>query len=141
MKLTHWFAIFLLPLASLASAQNTEARPVQQDYSFRVKASPDWTDTGLILNPGDRIHIRGASAACEGVLPNEKAHLLLPSAPGGSLLAKFQLEEPPVLASPDADLPIIEPSHLYLAVNGWQCHGTIPVKVQVQRHNSADHKP
>jgi hypothetical protein len=141
MKLAHdclFIAVIVLVLGFPTLAQNSKTsstKPVVEDYSFTIKASPSWSDTGLQLDPGDRIHIQGVSVACEGVLPHEKAHLLMPSAPGGALLAKFQLEEPPVLASPDADLPIIEPSHLYLAVNGWQCHGTIPVKVHVQRHN------
>ncbi len=123
-------------MASLTPAQNQQAVPAKppvQDYSFTIKASPTWSDTGLQLNPGDRIHIQGASVACEGVLPHEKAHLLMPSAPAGAVIAKFQLEEPPVLVSPDADLPIVDPSHLYLAVNGWECHGTVPVKVHVER--------
>src|ERR1700760_3704218 len=113
-----FIAAIALVLARPTLAQKSNAptgKQLAQDYSFTVKSSPPWSDTGLQLEPGDRVHIQGVSAACEGVMPHEKAHLLLPSAPGGALLAKFQLEEPPVLATPDADLPIIEPSHLYLA--------------------------
>jgi hypothetical protein len=55
-------------------------------------------------------------------------------APGGALLVKLQPEATPILASPDADLPIHVPSHLYLGVNGWQSHGTIPARVHVEWH-------
>jgi len=44
------------------------------------------------------------------------------------------LEKPPVLVFPDADLRIIEPSHPYLAVKGWQCHETIAVNVHLRKN-------
>lgn len=135
-------AVFLL--ASLLLAQSSKTAPKksapQQDYSFTVAASQVWTDTGLDLEPGDRVHIYGLVMACEGPTPSEKAHLPLPSAPGGALLAKVHLDMAPILASPDADLPILDPSHLYLGVNGWHCHGTIPAKVHVDWHKRTDEK-
>ena len=95
----------------------SKTTPPPNDYTFRVAASQVWTDTGLDLEPGDRVHIYGKVMACEGPKPSEKAHLPLPSAPGGALLAKLHGEANPILASPDADLPIIENSRLYLGVN------------------------
>ena len=131
-------------LASLVLAQSSKTSPKksppQQDYSFTVSASQVWTDTGLDLEAGDRVHIYGTVMACEGATPSEKAHLPLPSAPGGSLLVKVHAETAPILASPDADLPILDPSHLYLGVNGWHCHGTIPAKVHVNWHKRPDDK-
>jgi hypothetical protein len=127
--ITVAFSISIFAQSSSQVRKDSSAR----DYTFTIKASPAWTDTGIILNPGDRIHIYGPITACEGRLPNETEHLLLESAPAGALLAKLELEAGAVSASPDADLPVIEPSHLYLAVNGWQCHGTISARVQVSR--------
>jgi hypothetical protein len=131
-------------LVSLLFGQSSKTSPKksepQQDYSFTVSASQVWTDTGLDLEAGDRVHIYGTVMACEGATPSEKAHLPLPSAPGGSLLVKVHAETAPILASPDADLPILDPSHLYLGVNGWHCHGTIPAKVHVNWHKRADDK-
>jgi hypothetical protein len=125
-------------LVSLIFAQTPKAAPKKsepaQDYSFPVAAAQVWTDTGLDLQAGDRVHIYGTVVACEGATPSEKAHLPLPSAPGGALLAKVHAEAGPILASPDADLPILDPSHLYLGINGWHCHGTIPAKVHVNWH-------
>ncbi len=125
-------------LASFIFAQSSSApskNPAPaKDYTFRVAASQVWSDTGLDLEPGDRVHIYGKVMACEGPKPSEKAHLPLPSAPGGALLAKLHGEANPILASPDADLPIIENSHLYLGVNGWTCHGTLLAKVHVEWH-------
>ena len=102
--------IVVLILTSTALAQNSKTPPhksLPKDYSFTVEANQVWTDTGLDLDRSDRIHVTGAVIACEGPSPSEKAHLL----------AKLHGEAPPILASPDADVPIIAPSHLYLGVN------------------------
>jgi hypothetical protein len=133
-----------LLLVSSVLAQSSKTDPKKsappQDYSFKVTASQVWTDTGLDLEAGDRVHVYGTVMACEGPTPSEKAHLPLPSAPGGSLLVKVHAETAPILASPDADLPILDASHLYLGVNGWHCHGTIPAKVHVDWHKRPEDK-
>lgn len=137
-------AVLIFLLTSLSLGQSSKAAPKksapQQDYTFTVSASQVWTDTGLDLDAGDRVHVYGTVMACEGTTPSEKAHLPLPSAPGGSLLVKVHAETAPILASPDADLPILDPSHLYLGVNGWHCHGTIAAKVHVDWHKRAEDK-
>ena len=134
----RFVAVFTVLLASAIFAQTSKTSPRKseppKDYSFTVAANQVWTDTGLDLEAGDRVHIYGAVLACEGPTRSEKAHLPLPSAPGGALLAKVHAEAGPILASPDADLPILDSSHLYLGVNGWHCHGTMPAKVHVNWH-------
>jgi hypothetical protein len=130
-------AVLALPFTSPVLAQNSNTpahKSLPKDYSLTVKANQIWTDTGLDLDKGDRVHVSGAVIACEGPSPSEKAHVPLPSAPGGALLVKLHAEATPILASPDADLPILVPSHLYLGVNGWHCHGTIPARVHVEWH-------
>jgi hypothetical protein len=135
------FAILFALLAVAASAQDPKpAPPKPQDYSFKVSTERVWTDTGLDLERGDRVHIFGAVVACEGQTPSEKAHLPLPSAPAGSLLVKLHGEAGPILASPDADIPIVENGRLYLGINGWHCHGTINAKVHVTWHSAAPAK-
>ena len=126
--------ILVLPTLAQNPAAPAE-KPRPEDYTFTVKASQVWTDTGLALNRGDRVHIQGASLDCEGPTGDEKEHLALPSAPGGALLAKLQPEEAPVSATPDADMSVVAPSHLYLGVNSGHCHGTVPVKVHVRWHS------
>jgi hypothetical protein len=127
----------LFALVAAASAQSAKPTPPKPaDYSFTISTERVWTDTGLDLEPADRVHVYGAVVACEGQTPSEKAHLPLPSAPAGALLVKLHGEAGPILASPDADLPIIENSRLYMGVNGWHCHGTIATKVHVTWHQA-----
>jgi hypothetical protein len=116
------------------------APPKPSDYSFKASTERVWTDTGLDLEPGDRVHVYGAVAACEGQTPSEKAHLPLPSAPAGALLVKLHGESGPILASPDADIPIIDNGRLYLGINGWHCHGTIATRVHVTWHQAKPSK-
>ena len=130
--------LVLLVVLSL-SAQNSGApnhATPPADYSFNVPAHHVWFDTGLDLNPGDRVHITGSVLSCETLSDSEKAHLPLPSAPGGALLAKVHAEANPLLATPEAEMPINTPSRLYLGVNGWRCHGTIPARVHVDWHGT-----
>ena len=132
------FLPFLLSLLtpSFVMCQTTRTPSIQVllgEYSFEVRTGEQWTDTGLDLQRGDKIHVTGNVTACEGPW-DSKEHLVLRSAPAGALLVKLHLEAAPIAASPDAELPIQNASHLYLGVNAWQCHTTIPVKVQVQWH-------
>ena len=126
-----FLVIFSLSGIFAQSAKPVPQKPKRQDCTFRINAARVWTDTGLELERGDRVHIHGSDIDCGGPYPEEKFHLPLPSAPGGALLAKLQPEATPVLATPGATFSIIAPSHLYLGVNGWQCSGTIPARVHV----------
>lgn len=139
------FFLFVIPVlcVSLVFAQSSRtasSNSATQDYSFSVPAGQVWTDTNIELSPGDRVHISGAVIDCAGPTPTEKLHLPLPSAPGGALLAKLHAEADPVLASPDAEFAITDPSHLYLGVNGWRCPGKIPAKVRLERSGGNNQK-
>ncbi len=124
----------LLAFAPFTRAQSTKPPEHRKtNYQFRVSAS-HWTDTGLVLEPGDRIHIYGGVLACGGPSPEEKWHLPVSSAPPGALLAKLQPEEAPIVATPDADMPIVDPSHLFLGANCAYMTGTTPVRVHVSWH-------
>jgi hypothetical protein len=132
-----WVIASLLATASpVLNSQSSTKKQLPKDYTFAVATEHVWTDTGLDLESGDRVHVYGKVVACEGQTLSEKAHLPLPSAPAGSLLAKLHGESNPILASPDADLPIIENGRLYLGINGWHCHGTISARVHVEWHQS-----
>jgi hypothetical protein len=145
--MTRTFLFVALPgllCVGMTLAQNptTPSRtPAAQDYSFAIPAGDVWTDTHIDLYPGDRVHVTGAVINCAGPTPTEKLHLPLASAPGGALLAKLHAEAEPVLASPDAEFPIIDRSHLYLGVNGWRCPGKIPAKVHVEHRATEARKP
>ncbi|MGA8299178.1 MAG: hypothetical protein WB817_06815, partial [Terriglobales bacterium] len=53
------------PAAQSSPQPRNSKTPSPTDYSFRIKAHRIWTDTGLNLNPGDRIHVSGAITVCE----------------------------------------------------------------------------
>jgi hypothetical protein len=128
----------------LSFAQNSTTPPrtgVAEDYTFSVPADQSWVDTNIDLYPGDHVYILGAVIECAGLNHSSKLDVPIPSAPIGALLAKLQLEAHPVLATPDARLAIIDPSHIYLGVNGWRCPGKIPAKVHVERRATASRKP
>jgi len=142
MKFTRGASIFasvvlaLVPILDAQNPQTLPSAPSSQDYSFKVDASQPWNDTGLDLEPGDIVHIYGAMIACGGRYPGEKKYLPLPSAKPGSVLAKLHAEGDPIEATPDAEFPIVSPSHLYLGVNGINCSGTLPAKVHVDRKST-----
>jgi hypothetical protein len=123
----------------ILEAQNPQTRPPapsSEDYSFKVDASQRLNDTGLDLKPGDLVRIYGGVIACGGRYPSEKKYLPLPSAKPGSLLARLHADADPIEATPDAEFPIVSPSHLYLGVNGINCSGTLPAKVHVDRKSA-----
>jgi hypothetical protein len=130
-----WPAAFLLLVVSYALArkpQTENSKPqLPKDHSFTIDAHRPWNDTGLDLHPGELVHIYAGVVACGAPAPGEKYALPLPSAPAGTLLVKLHAEADPVLASPDAEFPIMHPSHLLLGVNGTHCTGTISVSVHV----------
>lgn len=127
------FALILLStFAVLASAQTSSDTPPAQgkDYPLTLNASQGWTDTGIDLQSGQIVHITGGNASC-GQSSTSKDNLPLPSAPLGTLLAKLHTDATPVVASPDAQFSITEPSHLYLGFNAQSCAGSLSVKVHV----------
>lgn len=133
----RWIALFVFlvvpSVASQQSANSPKTNLVAKDYSFNIDAKHVWLDTGLDIAKGDLVHVFGGVLACT-VLSPEKPHLPLPSAPVGVLLMKLHAEDKPVLATPDAELPAIDnASRLYLGVNGWQCSGKLPAKVQIEK--------
>src|SRR5258708_24356758 len=132
MKHARVLAVVALALVPLM-AQTPPSLPSVQDYSFKVDASEPGNDTGLDLKAGDLVHIYGGAIACGGPYPSETKYLPLPSTKGGSLLVKLHADAQPVSATPDAEIPIVSASHLYLGVNGINCSGTLRAKVHVER--------
>jgi len=127
-------ALLIAPrLTAQKSGGSRQTTMVAKDYWFDVDAEQAWTDTGLDFRKGDRVFLYGEVPACGGPSLTEKAHLPLPSGPAGALLAKLQAEAKPVVASSDAELPVIGSSHLYLGVNGWQCTGKLPARVHIEK--------
>jgi hypothetical protein len=131
-------ALLLATLVCPIMAQNSPA-PIPEpaarlphDYTFNIDAHVPWNDTGLDLMAGELVHVYGATSVCGGPIPGQKYELPLPSAPAGALLVKLHAESDAVLASPDAEFPIIFPSHLFFGVNGVRCTGTVPVKVHIE---------
>lgn len=125
------FIFLAFPLIAQNSETPANQPVVAKDYSFTVLASESWTDTGLDLQPGTLVHVYGGVSDCGGPKLDEKTTLPLPSAPAGALLMKLHLDAEPVSSTPDAELPVMDPSHLYLGVNGSYCSGSTLAKVHV----------
>ena len=131
------FAFLIFSTLLAQKSQNTPEVKTARDYSFVVPASLDWFDTGIDLQPGEVVHVYGGVIACGGTTAEQES-LPLPSAQFGALLAKVELEAPPVSAVLGAELPIFIPGHLYLGVNG-SCSGDLPAKVHVERATDSAH--
>ena len=121
-----------LILSPLLAQKSLNTPKTAQDYSFAVPASEGWFDTGIDLQPGEVVYVYGGVIACGGTTAEQQS-LPLPSAQFGVLLAKAELEAPPVSAILGAELAVVAPGHLYLGVNGSNCSGKIPAKVHVER--------
>ena len=131
------FIFLAFPILAQNSKTSSNQPILAKDYSFSVPASEVWTDTGLDLQPGQLVHVYGGMIACGGPAPSEKETLPLPSAPAGALLVKLHPDAKPVLAAPDAELPVIDPSHLYLGINRTYCSGRLLAKVHVRPAQAA----
>jgi hypothetical protein len=121
MRCLFCIAITAVLNVSLSFTQNSTTPPRTggaEDYTFSVPADQTWVDTHIDLYPGDRVYVSGAVIECGGLNHTSKINVPIPSAPIGALLAKLQLEAHPILATPDAQLAIVDPSHIYLGVNG-----------------------
>lgn len=126
-------ALSLVASSMAAKRAAKKTNLVGKDLWFNIDAKNIWLDTGLSIAKGDLVHVQGGVLACT-VLSPQRPHLPLPSAPVGVLLMKLHAEDKPVKASPDAELPVIDNvSRLYLGVNGWQCSGKLPAKVDIER--------
>lgn len=136
MRSTLWTIAAVVLLATFPVAQTPSAPGVKPaapgNYSFQVLGKRVWNDTGLDLVRGQSVHVYSGTLTCSGPVPDEKDRLPLQSAPGGALLAKLHLDDDPVLATPDAQFPVLNNSHLYLRVNGGNCTGSLAARVRVE---------
>jgi hypothetical protein len=83
-----------------------------KDCQFQIEAERMWHDADIDLQAGDRVHVYGSMIACGGPARGEK-WTPSPFGTAGTLLVKIHVDAPPVLATPDVDLPTINDSHLY----------------------------
>jgi LssY-like putative type I secretion system component LssY len=112
------------------------AQAVSAGNEFSVPASDKWIDTNIDLKAGDVVTITAIdpTADCnprgEGA-PSDK--LPVPSGAPGALIAKLSAQDPaPVLIGANKLLPVNQPGHLFLGVNGTSsCKDAFKVKVQM----------
>jgi hypothetical protein len=124
----------LIAVSSILAQDSGGSRIVRaRDYQFNIDAAKVWLDTGIDLAKGDLVHVYGGVLACGGPALPQDAHLPSPSAPVGGLVMKLHPDAPPVLASPEAELPVMDLSHLYLGVNGWNCSGKLAARVHIEK--------
>ncbi|HZQ24080.1 MAG TPA: hypothetical protein VFA89_14915 [Terriglobales bacterium] len=139
--LLHVFSAVGQNPPTAAGRQNPDSANSGRTYSFTVPAAQVWTDTGLDLHPGEIVHVTGGVIDCRAAGTQQREVLPLPSSGPGILLMKVHNDGKPIPATPDGEVGIMDPSHLYLGVNGAHCSGSISAKVQVQKGPGAAPKP
>ncbi|HJZ70865.1 MAG TPA: LecA/PA-IL family lectin [Vicinamibacterales bacterium] len=105
------------PAAAVATAGTT----------IRVPANQAWTDTGILVNQGDRVAFRasgeitygrsaGQTATPDGG-PDRKAQYPIPSLPVGALLGKVGASAPFAIGTQTQPLPMPASGRLFLGIN------------------------
>jgi LssY C-terminus len=135
-------AILILGLGSAAGfcqTTSTSSPSEAKQYSFTLSAAGKWTDTNLDLQKGEEVHISPATAGCANQDSTSSAQQSLPlaSAPAGSLIARLSATATPITVNTKGEIEILEPSHLYLGLNG-KCPTDATVTVQVSELSQAD---
>lgn len=139
--------ILLLVALVVALPLRAQSASNSHDLTFQISSSPAWTDTGLILQPGDTVTIAvvpatstasdSAAKRCDPAgLSNGSANdagLPVPEAGPGALIAKLRADASPILVAARTELHIDKTSHLFLGMNlsgTPACQGGYEVKVQ-----------
>ena len=134
-SLGFFYALVVAPSPSIAQT-SAPASPAGKDYSFTIPANQPWTDTGPDLQSGELLQISvSETQGCRPATSNDGSQekdLPLPSAPAGSLIVKLHSSDSnPLAVHSGSEIHVVEPSHLYLGVNGGNCAGSLAVKVHV----------
>jgi len=140
----HCCILLSLTLAIVpVSAQSGSS---SRELTFQISSSPAWTDTGLILQPGDTVTIavvpasstafENAGKRCDpaglSTSSANAASLPVPEAGPGALIAKLQADGSPILVGARTDFHVDKTSHLFLGMNlsgTPACQGGYEVKV------------
>jgi hypothetical protein len=132
-RLVSVLAVALAAISQSASQVAPGTASAGADHSFIISTpATAWTDTGLDLGTGDVVQISASEAGCGQPAGGGERTLPLPSAPPGSLIARLHAQgAAPLPAENGKAIPIEEPSHLYLGVNGGNCAGSLQVKVHI----------
>src|SRR5262249_35127906 len=95
--------------------------------TIRAPANQAWTDTGILVNQGDRVAFRasgeitsGRSAGQAGTPdggPDRKAQYPIPSLPVGALLGKVGASAPFAIGTQTQPLPMPASGRLFLGIN------------------------
>ncbi len=131
MKYSSWLAIRLLMAAALATAASAYADNNSKSANVTVSSSPQWVDTGMDVQPGDKLHITAkgtvtmgnntgvtADGVARGWTDTLRA-LLVPSAGRGALVGRIGTSDAatPFLVGADGTVEAPIAGRLYLAIN------------------------
>jgi LssY C-terminus len=136
----------LLSLILAIVPVNAQSGSSSRELTFQISSSPAWTDTGLILQPGDTVTIavvpasstafENAAKRCDpaglSISSANAASLPVPEAGAGALIAKLQADGSPILVGARTDFHVDKTSHLFLGMNlsgTPACQGGYEVKV------------
>jgi LssY C-terminus len=141
MKYPRWIALCLcFAAATLVWAQNPPPAipPAATQYEVNVSAAPGWTDTHVDLHSNDVVQVTAvaASGGCnaQGLQGSTSTELTMPAFPAGTLIGKLADTAAPFVIGSGRQTTILEPGHLFLAMNGSgkpPCEGSLQVKVQL----------
>jgi hypothetical protein len=131
MKYSSWLAIRLLLTAALVSGASAYAANNTKSANVTVSSSPQWADTGMDVQPGDKLHITAkgtvtmgnntgvtADGVARGWTDTLRA-LMVPSAGRGALVGRIGTSDAatPFLIGADGTVQAPIAGRLYLAIN------------------------
>src|ERR1700739_1491433 len=130
MKFSCWLAIRLLLAAALMAGASAYADSNAKSANVTVSSSPQWVDTGMDVQPGDKLHITAkgtvtmgnntgvtADGAARGWTDTLRA-LPVPSAGRGALVGRIGNSDAatPFLVGADGTVQAPIAGRLYLAI-------------------------
>jgi hypothetical protein len=119
--------------------QSSNSAQPGTDHVINISRSDAWTDTGLLLEPGNELQIQAGNSSkttqppCKAAISNNPPlRLRVNSAPPDALVAKLAVNAQPFPILDNRNVTITEAGRLYLAPNDvGNCQPAISVRVHL----------
>jgi len=145
-KRPTWILFSLFLFGSTSLGQNNSTR----EFSFTISAGQAWTDTGTDLAAGDSLSFTAEPKAgsADGCTPSgsrnasASANSPVANVAPGALIAKTSDAGTPLFIGSGRDLPVENPGHLFLGINGpGKSDCVFAVKVKINYAQAALDRP